>query len=267
MDAATMKAKLEHLLMIIAISLTSRNVGKFIENLIASRMKVGKPRAHLLTFLTSGAKALLSRPMLLDGDHGPDEVTLFVTGFIESKRTALFHNNNQALDPKRAFLQKQILTLTGFGSRLFEQSIECLHELITMFERSYPEHAIETWDLPTATIQALNRYFTRGSDTGALNILDLDRNIDPYGILAAAAKGRYVYTEDNKINCFQMLGKPHHQFPEEAYVQFYKDSDPEGTSMTLENGDEEVQNDDQSKEEYQWEFENAGKGMRHWSVG
>ncbi|KAJ7576303.1 hypothetical protein C8J56DRAFT_900210 [Mycena floridula] len=187
-----------------------------------------------------------------------------------------------------------------------------------MFKRSYPEHAIETWDLPTVTIQASNRYFTRGSDTGALNILDLDHNIDPYGILAAAAKdgkqGRWnsmlhegdavkmnislvtflVRNARNRVSVILhgvnlldnhysrvhqrhrdqrlsfreiQLGKLCHQFPEEAYVQFYKDSEPEGTSMTLENGDEEVQNDDQGEEEYQQEFENAGKGMRRWSIG
>ncbi|KAJ7579400.1 hypothetical protein C8J56DRAFT_1058998 [Mycena floridula] len=330
MDAATMKAK--------------RN---FIEKLITSRMNIGSPRAHLLTFLTSGVKAVLSfedvrhpasRRMLLDGNHSPEEVTLFVTGLIESKRTAPFHNNNQALDPDRAFLQKQILTLTGFGSPLFEQSVERLRELITMFEGSYPEHAVETWDLPTTTIQASNRYFTRSSDTGSLGILDLDHDIDPYGILAAAGRGRYVYTENNKIDCFQMvnepdgtaryevmkigqlregdavelnislvafpvrnsrnrvsvilrgvnlldnrysriqqrhkdqgpgfrqiqLGKRRHQFPEEAYVQFYKDSEPEGIGMTSGNGSEEAENDE---DEDEGQFRYAGKGMRRRSVG
>ncbi|KAJ7598286.1 hypothetical protein C8J56DRAFT_880918 [Mycena floridula] len=161
-------------------------------------MNIGSPKAHLLTFLTSGVKAMLSfedvrhpasQQMLLDGNHGPEEVTLFITGLIESKRTAPFHNNNQALP-------------------LFKQSVERLHELITMFEGSYPEHAVETWDLPTTTIQASNRYFTRSSDTGSLGILDLNYDIDPYGILAAAGRGRYVYTEDNKIDCFQMVNEP-----------------------------------------------------------
>ncbi|KAJ7577144.1 hypothetical protein C8J56DRAFT_899235 [Mycena floridula] len=97
-------------------------------------------------------------------EDGPEEVNLFVTGFIESKKTALFHNNSQALDPERASFQKQTVNLTGFGTSLFGQSTQRLHELITLFERSYPEHGVETWDLPTAIIQASNRYFTRASD-------------------------------------------------------------------------------------------------------
>ncbi|KAJ7576588.1 hypothetical protein C8J56DRAFT_1061867 [Mycena floridula] len=208
------------------------------------------------------------------GNHGPEEVTLFVTGLIESKRTAPFHNNNQALDPDRAFLQKQILTLSGFRSPLFEQSVERLRELITMFEGSYPEHAVETWDLPTTTIQASNRYFTRSSDTGSLGILDLDHDIDPYGILAAAGRdgkrtrwNRMIQQrhKDQGPGFRQIqLGKHRHQFPEEAYVQFYKDSEPEGIGMTSGNGSEEAENDE---DEDEGQFRYAGKGMRRRSVG
>ncbi|KAJ7579482.1 hypothetical protein C8J56DRAFT_1059083 [Mycena floridula] len=331
MDAATMQSK-QH----------------FIEELIARRKKRGHREMHLLTFLTSDVKAKLSfedvrhpasRRMLLEREDGPEEVNLFVTGFIESKKTAPFHNNSQALDPERASFQKQTVNLTGFGTRLFGQSIQRLHELITLFERSYPEHGVETWDLPTAIIQASNRYFTRASDIGSLQVLSLDRDTDPYGILGAASRGRYVYTNDNKVDCFQMvkeetdgtteyepmkigqlregdavelsislvgfpvrnsrnrvsvilrgvtllnnrysriqhrqreqvpsfrevkLGKRRHQFPEEAYIQSFKDLEPEAVAVAPGDGDEEEGGPDE--DEGQLQFEHADKRIRRRSV-
>ncbi|KAJ7592333.1 hypothetical protein C8J56DRAFT_1046703 [Mycena floridula] len=49
---------------------------------------------------------------------------------------------------------------------------------------------------------------------GALNSLPLGPDIDPRGILRAAASGEYVYMEDNEVTCFRKTsdrsGKVHY---------------------------------------------------------
>ncbi|KAJ7575165.1 hypothetical protein C8J56DRAFT_1064068 [Mycena floridula] len=199
MDAATMAGK--------------RDV---IDKLIHRQLKIGAPEAHLLTFLTDDIKAKLSffdfehpmsrRMVLMNGPDNTAEVVVYVTSLIENKRTTPFINDHWPLigDPGQVLQQRQMITLTRLGSQLFEHSVQCLNELLTLFERSYPQHAVETREKDTTTIQASNRYFMLASDAGSLKILTLDHEMDPHDILTTAAGGRYVFTEDNNVICFEL---------------------------------------------------------------
>ncbi|KAJ7581701.1 hypothetical protein C8J56DRAFT_895284 [Mycena floridula] len=180
-----------------------------LDKIIKNRLKIGHPGLHVSTFFESSARANTafiniphpaSKRMIYSTIRGSGEVTLFVCGFLDYKQTAPFE---RPLDSShRVEYQKQTIRISGHGSQQFEHSIQKLNELIKEFKTQY-SGPVDSEHQGNDRIEASNRFFTPRSDMGGLNSLPLGPEIDPRGILRAAAGAEYVYTEDNEVTCFR----------------------------------------------------------------
>lgn len=129
-------------------------------------------------------------------------------------------NIHPARIPKNPLYGKQSLTITGFGSSMFEQSINGLKRLHTAATSMLPRGLhVQAWQEAEyagyTSLSLSNRYFTIASHARGDGLCEFDANVDPKGILrsvilssAHPSKGRatkVVHTEDNVVSYYKRL--------------------------------------------------------------
>ncbi|KAF9492894.1 hypothetical protein BDN71DRAFT_1497277 [Pleurotus eryngii] len=119
-------------------------------------------------------------------------------------------------DLKRLAHVRQSITLTGLGSKRFEQTVENSRRAYSMFSRYTPNARL----IPTPeflgkqqiecdtngdqhlTISASNRFFTPAKQCASLETVNVNAELDPRGTLAKVDQSKYLHTEDNSIDYY-----------------------------------------------------------------
>jgi hypothetical protein len=109
----------------------------------------------------------------------------------------------------RMYLQQNI-TITGAGLPRFDDAIESLHIIQSVFAREYQENQLETYHPAThhgfTSIDASNRYFSTRSDISSDDHLVFPTSIDPYGFLHELLSNDLTYAPDNVVQYHQQIG-------------------------------------------------------------
>jgi hypothetical protein len=80
-----------------------------------------------------------------------------------------------------------------------------------MFEQSFPINSLEKWtpsyvsgtDHPIMEVS--NRYFTQKIHSSSNDIVPLEKDIDPRGILKKVAGTEFVHTVENSVSYFKLV--------------------------------------------------------------
>ncbi|TFK57877.1 hypothetical protein BDN72DRAFT_730887, partial [Pluteus cervinus] len=115
---------------------------------------------------------------------------------------------DRKINPGKAHLLQQAITLTGLGTETFESSIDALCKMHTIFSRQFPEGKLAPWQ-PVASawttgrgLVLTNRYFTRRSEANTMPSVPFSEGIDPRGILKKMLNSRIIHTEENEVRYY-----------------------------------------------------------------
>ncbi|KAF9491822.1 hypothetical protein BDN71DRAFT_1283328 [Pleurotus eryngii] len=101
-------------------------------------------------------------------------------------------------DLKRLAHVRQSITLTGLGSKHFEQTVENSHRAYSMFSRYTPNARL----IPTPEFLASNRFFTPAKQCAGLETVNVNAELNPRGTLAKVDWSKYLHTEDNSVDYY-----------------------------------------------------------------
>lgn len=100
------------------------------------------------------------------------------------------------------------MTLTGLGTETFDQAIENVMFIHTMFDRALKDGAIEGWQPDTfRTYHAFNtsnRYFSSRRLNGCATPVAFPDMVDPNGILASLAGNDLIHCEENQVHYYEI---------------------------------------------------------------
>ncbi|KAF4587946.1 hypothetical protein EYR38_009907 [Pleurotus pulmonarius] len=146
-----------------------------------------------------------------------EEATIAIQGIICSIGLPPFDaRSNRPDDIKRLTHARQSVTLTGLGSTSFDRTVENGRRAYSMFSRYTPNakllprpeflgrHSAEPGGGGNqhTTIVASNRFFTPIKQAGGLEVVEIDTETDPRGLLAKVDRTRYAHTEDNVVHYY-----------------------------------------------------------------
>ena len=104
--------------------------------------------------------------------------------------------------PKNPRSAKQSVTLTGLGISEFDQYAAAFIQIHGVLANCLPHGSLRQWKplihRGHATIECYNRYFSGSDEADDRPSIELDREIDPFGILLTTDVDG-VHTEDNVV--------------------------------------------------------------------
>jgi hypothetical protein len=102
---------------------------------------------------------------------------------------------------------RQGITLTGFGSPIFEDAVKAAQEIYEIFQRQFSEGEVETWNNTVHAehpgLDMSNRYFTPKRDARNMPHIPFSEAVDPRGILEDMTGTTYVHGEDNEVQYYK----------------------------------------------------------------
>ena len=109
----------------------------------------------------------------------------------------------------RFYLQQNI-AITGAGLSRFDDAIQGLHIIESVFAREYQENQLEKYQPSTyhgySIIDSSNRYFSARGDISSDDHLVYPTTIDPHGFLHELLSDDLVYAPDNIVQYYQQIG-------------------------------------------------------------
>ncbi|TFK60399.1 hypothetical protein BDN72DRAFT_722105, partial [Pluteus cervinus] len=131
------------------------------------------------------------------------EIVFTLQGLIQDKNLP-----DRKINPGKAHLLQQAVTLTGLGTETFESSMDALCKMHTIFSRQFPEGKLAPWQ-PVASawttgrgLVLTNRYFTRRSEANTMPSIPFSEGIDPRGILKKMLNNKMIHTEENEVKYY-----------------------------------------------------------------
>ena len=120
---------------------------------------------------------------------------------------------NRARTTERVKYLRQSISLSGFGTTLFEATIEGLANFFALLARPIPPSRLTTNTVidmlnGKPSINLSNRYFTPKKDAPMSNCVPFPNQVDPHGVLTAMIGDRYIHTEDNVVKYFNRVAEP-----------------------------------------------------------
>ena len=98
---------------------------------------------------------------------------------------------------------RQGITITGFGTPTFQQSIEGVKLIYEMFQCRCLEGKLEAWVPGThrgfPTLDLSNRYFTPTRDAPNMEHVPFHKLEDPLGVLEGMKESGYIHGEENTV--------------------------------------------------------------------
>jgi hypothetical protein len=108
----------------------------------------------------------------------------------------------------RIYLQQNI-AITGGGLPYFDDAIQGLHIIESLFAREYQEDKLEVYQPSThlsfSSIDCSNRYFSPRADISSDDHLAFPSNIDPHGFLHELLSNDLAYAPDNVVEYYQQV--------------------------------------------------------------
>ncbi|KAK1222950.1 hypothetical protein PQX77_014186 [Marasmius sp. AFHP31] len=110
---------------------------------------------------------------------------------------------------KIAFLNQQIV-LIGLGCEMFGRALRGLDAVDVQFRRNLDEEDVEQHKVGTTVdgheaIELSNRYVTCKGATNGVAEVEMDNVIDPKGYLSALMSDKYIRTEENVVEYYELL--------------------------------------------------------------
>ncbi|PBK85082.1 hypothetical protein ARMGADRAFT_942352, partial [Armillaria gallica] len=102
-----------------------------------------------------------------------------------------------------AMYLQQDLSITGYGSPMFRQSIKAVSKLYALFSHDIGEKNMADIECMGThqgfqSLSSSTRYVTKRDQAQDFQELLIPQSIDPHRYLSEAAGDRYVYTDDNE---------------------------------------------------------------------
>lgn len=102
---------------------------------------------------------------------------------------------------------RQGLSLTGLGDQAFDEIVTKIARAHGLFKRSLGDQLLDSSVFSAFkdfnTVDMGNRYFTSRSEAANDDIVKMESDVDPLGILQKAAGGDLVHCEDNQVLYFE----------------------------------------------------------------
>ncbi len=103
---------------------------------------------------------------------------------------------------------RQCIAVTGLGTPVFEDNVDVIRNIHTLFSRHFEEDKLLEWS-PTpfqnmASIDVSNRYFTSRRDCPNATSIKLHSAIDPTGRIKSFVSNDFIHTEDNEVKYYYM---------------------------------------------------------------
>ncbi|KAL0572248.1 hypothetical protein V5O48_009710, partial [Marasmius crinis-equi] len=155
--------------------------------------EVGKPPSYRLISRSPGE---------------PDEEIVFIIHGILSKKDLPPIDKALGKNTKAGYMSQQII-LTGLGTSLFGNAMEGIKAVEKQFRRNFDDEEMEAHNIfgtsdGFLTIELSNRYVTSVHATNGLPPVELGTDIDPKGYLAKAMGDKYIRTEENIVQFFEL---------------------------------------------------------------
>lgn len=108
--------------------------------------------------------------------------------------------------PARYKYLRQTISITGFGTATFEQTVSAVKEIHEFFERSFSEKKLQGWTAGRfrqhQALDLSNRYFTPKRDAPGMEDRPFSEGVDPKGILEGMKQSGYIHGEENDVKYF-----------------------------------------------------------------
>lgn len=109
---------------------------------------------------------------------------------------------------KRRKHLRQAVTLTGFGSRAFQQGVENAQKVYQGFFNALSSGKLEEWQTTMfegiPAIDISTRYFTERRNAPNEVPVDFGENVDPEGIMAYIQGEDFIHTQDNFVEYLEI---------------------------------------------------------------
>jgi hypothetical protein len=100
------------------------------------------------------------------------------------------------------------VSLTGLGSRTFDEAVQTARDIYDQFDREFTPGTLESWSTSSYSgmlaLEMSNRYFTPKKDAPTMEHIPFPKEVDPSGILEGMTKSEYVHGEENQVHYFSM---------------------------------------------------------------
>jgi len=102
---------------------------------------------------------------------------------------------------------RQSVSITGFSTEAFEQAIESITLIHTIFSRVFKDGILEHWQPSTfgehPVIDMSNHYFTSRCQNPSAKLLAFHHLVNSNSILTEIAVGDLIHTEENNVKHFE----------------------------------------------------------------
>ncbi|KAL0574859.1 hypothetical protein V5O48_007099 [Marasmius crinis-equi] len=138
----------------------------------------------------------------------PDEEIVFIMHGVLVRKDLPPIEKALGKNSKAGYMSQQVV-LSGLGSAVFDRAMDGINAVEKQFRRNLDDDEVETHKIfgtldGHTTIELSNRYVTSIHATNGLPAIELERDIDPEGYLARAMGGKYVRTEENRVQFFEV---------------------------------------------------------------
>lgn len=103
---------------------------------------------------------------------------------------------------------EQYMCITGLGNAQFGEAAVAMLSIHQMFSKSLVKGSMHEWEVKREqehiVLDFHNQYLSLRENTLSSNIVDIPKDIDPFGILQKHITNE-VFTTDSIIECFQRI--------------------------------------------------------------
>jgi hypothetical protein len=116
---------------------------------------------------------------------------------------------NRSERAKNRFTQtaRQAVSVTGFGTNLFEQAVRNAVKTYDVFKQYFPEGKLHSWQPERSddhlVLESHARYFTPKRYADMKDIRDFEPGVDRDGFLKQLQGTKFVHTIDNVVHYFE----------------------------------------------------------------
>ncbi|KAJ8092707.1 hypothetical protein PM082_007036 [Marasmius tenuissimus] len=142
-------------------------------------------------------------------DDGDKEELVFTVQGILLKKDLPPVDKPLGKNTRIAFLNQQVI-LTGLGCEIFGRALKGLDGVDNQFRRNLDEEDVEHHKVGTTVdgheaIELSNRYVTCKGATNGVGEVGMDDIVDPKGYLLALMSDKYIRTEENVVEYYELL--------------------------------------------------------------
>ncbi|KIM84094.1 hypothetical protein PILCRDRAFT_68465, partial [Piloderma croceum F 1598] len=146
-----------------------------------------------------------------NGLANPEEIMMRVQGIISLKDLPPLTNKPRSVQLWTNIHLRQAVSLTGLGTEKFEQSIDAIIHIHTIFSRTFKDGLLDPWLLSAFkdhnAIDISNRYFTSHRQSPNTVQLPFHKLVDPDRILEGMVDRDIVHSEENDVQYFELNTK------------------------------------------------------------